>query len=302
KLLPQVADAFDAPRPGWAFARFASPDVMLEATSVEAISRGEFTAILGEVHIAATTVTPAFFLAQHPRPGELEAAYSAALPEPHVSPVHSKDWPKVTVRFTDTIDTGRSYVMETAFDPASWPRERVLALSELTVEDGDPEPIVRLPDGTVLELLDFFADPLCGAVMDFKILERRTHMPRVSIDGLVIARESWSLSADEMAFAYERDEPARFLAARRWARAAGIPRYFFAKSVIEVKPMYVDLDSPIYLGMFCKLIRAAKEHVAGETSLMIAEMLPDLEHLWLTDAAGERYTSELRIVVVDDAR
>ena len=138
--------------------------------------------------------------------------------------------------------------------------------------------------------------------MDFKFLARRDHMPRISIDGLVVARETWTLSAAALGFAYERDELARFLGARRWARAAGVPRYFFAKSAIEVKPMFVDLDSPTYLGMFCKLVRAAKEHVAGETALVIAEMLPDLEHLWLTDAAGERYTSELRCVVVDDAR
>jgi hypothetical protein len=28
-------------------------------------------------------------------------------------------------------------------------------------------------------------------------------------------------------------------------------------------------------------------------------MLPDPEHLWLTDAQGNRYTSELRLTAVD---
>jgi hypothetical protein len=302
KLRPYIDDAFSAPRQGWTCAKYASPDIMLEATSAEAISRGDFTAVLGEMHIAANTMTAAFFCAQHPQQNELKSAFIADLPGVGVSPVHSKDWPKVTVRFSDVIDSGNSYVMESSFDASSWPRDRVLALSDLIIEDGDPEPTIRLPNGAVVELLEFFAEPLCGAVLDFKILERRAHTPRISIDGLVIARETWSLSAKEMAFAYERDEAARFLGARRWARAAGIPRYFFAKSAIEVKPMFVDLDSPVYLGMFCRLVRAAKEHVAGETALVIAEMLPDLEHLWLTDASGERYTSELRFVVVDDER
>jgi hypothetical protein len=36
-------------------------------------------------------------------------------------------------------------------------------------------------------------------------------------------------------------------------------------------------------------------------SITVSEMIPGLEQVWLPDASGGRYTSELRIVAVDMA-
>jgi hypothetical protein len=104
-----------------------------------------------------------------------------------------------------------------------------------------------------------------------------------------------------MEFAFEKAEAARFVAARRWARAAGLPRFVYVKSPVEVKPVYVDLASPIYVDIFSRIVRRTREGAGGDATLALTEMLPRLEQAWLPDAAGRLYTSELRIVAVDQA-
>jgi hypothetical protein len=123
--------------------------------------------------------------------------------------------------------------------------------------------------------------------------------PRVAIDRLVVARESWTFVPSELTFASEATAPERFLAARRWAIAAGLPRFVFAKSAVELKPFYLDLESPPLVELFSKVVRKSKEHVAGETPVGLSEMLPGPEELWLEDASGDRYTCELRCFAVD---
>ncbi|GIJ46859.1 hypothetical protein Val02_37450 [Virgisporangium aliadipatigenens] len=51
------------------------------------------------------------------------------------------------------------------------------------------------------------------------------------------------------------------------------------------------------------LIRAARrdtERPDGSGSLSLSEMLPGPDELWMTDSAGSTYTSEFRLVAVDD--
>jgi hypothetical protein len=133
--------------------------------------------------------------------------------------------------------------------------------------------------------------------LDF--LPDMAHSPRVTIDRLVVRRETWCFLPGDLAFAFEESEAERFLAARRWARSLGIPRFAFVRSSLEIKPIYVDFDSPVAVSILAKLVRSAKADVSGKATLKLSEMLPTLEDAWLVDAAGERYTSELRIVAVD---
>ena len=53
-----------------------------------------------------------------------------------------------------------------------------------------------------------------------------------------------------------------------------------------------DLASPTLVEMFVKLVRKASR-------LTVTEMLPSIEDTWVPDAAGDLYTSELRLVTVD---
>jgi hypothetical protein len=104
-------------------------------------------------------------------------------------------------------------------------------------------------------------------------------------------------------FAAEKDEAMRFVRTRKWAAALGLPRYVFAKSDAEEKPVYVDFTSPIYVNALAKMVRRtnAAERLPDKT-ITVVEMLPGHEDLWLTDHEGNRYTSELRLAWVDDQR
>ena len=79
----------------------------------------------------------------------------------------------------------------------------------------------------------------------------------------------------------------------------GMPRFVFVKTPIEPKPIYIDFASPIYVRILAKLIRQTTESEWVDPKITISEMYPAHDELWLTDADGERYTSELRLVALD---
>jgi hypothetical protein len=109
------------------------------------------------------------------------------------------------------------------------------------------------------------------------------------------------MKAAEMSFAFEKDEAMRFLNARRWAAELGLPRFVFYKSPIEVKPVYLDLQSPVLVNLFARVVRRTAQGSGADEAIWVSEMLPGPDEVWLEDGAGQRYTSELRLVAVDQS-
>jgi hypothetical protein len=132
-----------------------------------------------------------------------------------------------------------------------------------------------------------------------KIVPSGSHTPRLTIDRVVVQREQWSWRAAEMCFAAKSEECDRFLEARRWMHAHGLPRYIFVRAAIEEKPFYVDLENPIYIEILAKLIRRVLVGDQPDVPIVITEMLPTPDQFWLPDKDNQRYSSELRIAVVD---
>ena len=166
-------------------------------------------------------------------------------------------------------------------------------------DDDEGRLIVRLPDGTVTDVLDAFAEALMDLVIDScKMFKATRHTPRVSFDRLVVCRETWRFDPGELAFAAEAEEALRYLGTRRWQRENGLPRHVFVKSPDEMKPFFVDFDSPVYVNVLCKSVRRSRGGDAPG-QIVVSEMMPDLDELWLTDADGRSYTCELRMVAVD---
>ena len=95
-----------------------------------------------------------------------------------------------------------------------------------------------------------------------------------------------------------RDEAARFVGARRWMHAAGLPRFVFARVPGELKPLFVDLDSLTYVNVLAGRVRRA---AGAAEPVVFSEMLPGPDELWLPDAGDGRYSAELRLVAVDTA-
>jgi hypothetical protein len=298
-----VDEVFSAPAAGWPQARHQAPDVMIAASDVEALGRGDYFFVLGEIHPAACTIDSAFWMAQHPNPDELARANQVDVPEARVHSVLSKAWPRATVRTNGVFIGERDHFLESGVDAAPAAPDRVLRVADLSVVERDGQLVVQTADGRLAwEIVAFLGDSLSGMAHTggFRFLPPGlAHTPRVTVDRLVICRESWAFSAPELPFGSETSEAELFLAIRRWARRAGLPRFVFVRSPLEVKPFFVDFESPVLTSTLARSVRRAKDHEGGAVTLHVEEMVPGVEETWLPDAAGERYTSEVRLVAVD---
>ncbi|WP_042429246.1 lantibiotic dehydratase [Streptacidiphilus anmyonensis] len=297
-----VAERFAvADGPGWTAARYLSPDVMIAARGVDAIERGEFQLVLGELHLASNTLGASLFVHQHADPAELAALTERDHPGPRLAPLLPKEHrSRLSARVKYALRRPEDYqvaLVDQTGDPAD---PRTLLSADVAVVERDGALRVVLPDGAEFPAVDVFAHVLTTLAMDlFQILPEAEHTPRVTVDRLVVARETWRLPAASLGFPEEKDERRRFVRARRWREQQGLPRFVFVVSPTESRPFYVDFDSPVYVTVLAKAMRRlARKDPDGR--VVITEMLPTPEQTWLTDAAGHTYTSELRFVAVDE--
>jgi hypothetical protein len=304
-LLPLVDEAFAAPGPGWAEARYFCPDVMVSATDLNALHNGEVTLVLGEVHMAINTMDSNMFVTQHPDQADLVSAVDEDFPDPRLFLVLPKESPpELTVRAHSGLIRDRDILVEVTHHTVAADRPGLVLGRDVEVVEIGGGVMARLPGGEVFELLDIFTEMLTSMVANrFQLFADRPHTPRVKVDHLVVSRESWRFNPADLDFAAEKDEAARFVRTREWAAALGIPRYVFVKSSAEEKPIYVDFTSPIYVNILAKMVRRANaaERLPGKT-ITVVEMLPAHDDLWLADHLGNRYTSEFRFTWVDDRR
>jgi hypothetical protein len=300
-LRPLVNEVFAAPRPGWMAARQHSPDLMIDADSVEAIRRGEYLLTIGELHLAVNTLGAASFMSQHPAPDDFRRGLEHDFPEPRPIPIKPNNWPMATVRTGLALTSPKDLYIEFAHDSAPPDAVNAIPIADMVIENVGGRLMMRTRDGRVsFDALEAIGEGLSMlAVNAMKILPPARHNPRVTIDRLVICRESWSFLNSELDFANEKEDAARFLAARNWARSHGMPRFVFVKVPTETKPFYLDFDSPIYVDIFAKVIRKMAGQPKSDKPITVTEMLPAPDRLWLPDAEGRRYTSELRMVAVD---
>ncbi|HEU5376084.1 MAG TPA: lantibiotic dehydratase [Ktedonobacteraceae bacterium] len=301
-LRERVLQRFSAPAPGWRAACYHSPDVLLDARNVEAIQRGDYQVVLGELHIAMNTLQITAFLAQHPAPEELLQAAALDIPTPRVLPILSKDMFPI-YRLRPSLVTPKDFYLVYTPDvcsPVATPAT-ALTLNSLVVEELDGRLIARTRDGLhSFELIEVFAEFLSRLVYgSFKMLPPSKHTPRITLDRVVVSREAWHFAPQELSFATEKTPQERFVATRRWARSQEMPRYIFVKVASEPKPCFVDFASPMYVEMFLKMVRQDLREDPEALSIAITEMLPAPDRLWLQDSAGEHYTSEVRFVAVD---
>jgi hypothetical protein len=279
---------------GWGHVRQLSPDVMVSAASVEALDRGEFQCVLGELH-CGNTITISALAAQHPAPDELRAAVAA---EASGAPVLLRQWPR-----RGWLARANQFILAPSYwryggseELDSAPHCRLMPAGGLLAIDDGERVLLRARDGSVeFDALELFHDWLVPEVNDLlgHVCRRERHTPRITLGMLTVARERWDLPASELAFVHEKDELARFVAAREWARSNDMPTRLFYKTPTEPKPCYLDLDSPTYVNVFARMVRP----MAKDARVALTEMAPGVEDAWLADAGDVRYTSELRFVV-----
>ena len=228
----------------------------------------------------------------HPQPEELEGAWTHDLPQPLIASVIGKERFNRAAAYSTRQD---DFDLEIGLTKSARPRSNVLGVASLVVEPAGDTLVIRSLDGAgELALEEVFDTNLSTqSASAFRPLPPAPHTPRIMIDNLVISRESWRCDVASIGLAACADPLDRMLAVRRYARAHGMPRFMFYKVPQETKPCYLDLASPHYVEQFAYLTRNA-------THVSLSELLPAHDGTWLSDAGGARYTSELRVVVVDD--
>ena len=301
----QVAALFPARPAAWSCASQHSPDLMIAVASADALRRGELLLVLGELHMATNTLESRCFVEQHPDPGRLLQAATADHGRQRVVAVPQKDQPFVTSRLnppTALLSPGYTYLVsgnEAAVPP---PSAAVLPAAGLLVRrKGDDLVVWCASSGAELAFFEVIGDLMTGVVASaFSLLATRPYQARVTVDRLVLSREAWTLPVSDASWAFVKDEATRYALARRWRAGHHLPERAFYRVPVEDKPMAVDFRSLVLVNLLAKGVRRSKD--AGFTSFGMTEMLPDLDQLWLPDAAGERYTCELRMVATSAER
>ncbi|WP_020659972.1 lantibiotic dehydratase [Amycolatopsis benzoatilytica] len=293
-----VETLFPADRPGWAGARLHSPDLQLCAENLAALRRGDFFAVLGELHVSWPTFDSGVTVRVHPDPEQLRADLRTDIGSGRMLPLFPPTWPRVTARVARCLENADDRQLGFVAAPGADP-ERLVRIAGLTVTEHDGELLVHGPGGFRRPVLDLFSELLMMRAVDaFRSATARPHTPRITVDRLVVCRESWRTTVGETGLSGVAGHREQYLAARRWRRELGLPERVFAKFATEGKPLYVDFTSPVYAAGFCSALRAAAR-AGKDTTLTITELLPGPEHAWLPDAEGRTYLSELRVQLRD---
>lgn len=298
-LADRVDATFPATRPTWSNALLHSPDLQICATDVDALRRGEYTVVLGELHAGWSSFDCSVFTPAHPDVERLRAALAEDLGARRVRLLFPTDWPRRTSRTAEALtgptDRHLAFLPAPGGDPA-----RLLPTVDLTVTDERGDLVATATDGQRWPLVEVFAELLSAHAVDgFKLVAAAPRTPRIVLDNLVVARETWRTTVGECGFADARGERDRYLAVRAWRRQLGLPEQVYVKLGTETKPCFVDLSSPAFANMLCAMVRAARVDGGDAVSLVVSEMLPTPDQAWVPDAAGRRYFSELRLQIVD---
>ncbi|NJC70733.1 hypothetical protein HC031_13555 [Planosporangium thailandense] len=287
-----------------------NPDVMLAARDLDALARGDFSAVVGDCHATRELLSHSSF---SPLIAEEQPAFHA----------------EVTAAYRDLVgpgevlcDLARSHPDKTAtrmgldlpdveiYGRSGLPRERVIQPSSLYVLLGDdgrvalhapglagPLRLLAPPSGGPSLRLDplaplAFPRRLGGLLLEAGHLD---HVPRIRTGRVVLQRQLWRVPVTELTGrgpggARRKGNAAEFYAAARLRRARRLPRHVFAKFDSEPKPLYVDFASPVLVRQLFRLAHSANGKVT------FSEMLPDPDNLWL-HRNGQRFTTEIRCAV-----
>ncbi len=295
-LAPLVRLLFPAGPVGWRAAHQHSPDLMLRE---RAGRRPQW--VLGELHLALNTLENRAFHTQADDRGELLDATAADFPHGRFVPVYPAASPEVTSRTypplaVDLPDRYR-YWSWTADEghPGGLP---VLPGAGLLVEQDDGRLVVRPVDGgwraPLTEVLGEFLTALVAN--RFSVRAPAAHQPRLLLDDVVIARETWHVPAADLPHDPAPDYRHRRLRDR--LAELGTPRWAFVRTPDQLKPYLVDRNAPLSLR---NLARGVRRSAAADPTadVVFTEMLPAPDELWLTGPSGLRHTSELRVVAHD---
>ncbi|MGW1430243.1 lantibiotic dehydratase [Streptomyces sp. NPDC002431] len=296
-----VHEMFPADGPAWTEAGWHSPDLMIDAASAEDIRAGRFRVVLGELHSCVNTVNALLFLDTAPNAPEIRRWIDREIAGA-ISPLYPFSTGHVNSR---TAPPGAHLSPMCRYigiggEPSYHPRSaELIPITSLQVVPAGEGFRVVSTDGTFQEdLVQVLGDYLSSAaVQSFGFLEPRDHQPRITIDDVVVCRETWRVPFTDLPGPDTKEEPVHTFFQTLRERLE-LPQNVFVRVAGEVKPVYVDLANPLMADMLWSKIRRGRERVP-DGGLAFSEMLPGPDGMWLRDDDGQRYPVEFRIVCTD---
>jgi hypothetical protein len=287
---------FAAPGPGWRGAAVHSPDIQVCAADAAGGRSGDYSLVLGELHVGSPTTTGPVF--EWPLGGYAMSAFLQSLTGTRHVPVFPDTWSRNTGR-TKPFQPVPGDVLYAFADVEGAPAGTVsVAAVAVTVLDGAVR--VALPDGDEVPFTEFFGFFLSGVVIDgWRHLTKTPHTDRITVGGLTLLRESWRTDIRAAPFLTARDELERYRGVQAWRLELGLPDAVYASLSGEAKPFYVDFRAPASVLSFVAAARASLRLPRASSEVAISEALPTPDQAWVVDARGERYLGEIRLMLLD---
>jgi hypothetical protein len=298
-------DVFSTTQDVWAQACHQCPDLMLLAMDADRINAIESPiAVLGEIHVGGNTLVTNGFVWQHPDPPEFLAARRSDLGTGNVVPKINAEGMRgfrrpIRTQWVDDLAYGAEVLFSRGVHPSD--TETAIPIGDLVVAEVGARLVAHhRAKPWSCDLLKLFSDFIFATIAsEFRFVAHSQHVPRVSVGGVVWQRETWRIPCSDLEFLLSEVDSEVFLDLRRLALKLTWPSHIFVKVPWENKPFFVDLRSPASVRMLAKQVRGAiRNGVDLSTEISVSEMLPSFEDLWLTDSAGRKYTSELRMVAI----
>jgi Lantibiotic dehydratase, N terminus len=278
---------------------YPSADLQLAAESVDAVNRGEYRWIIGELHPAAATLHHCMWWSCPDKP-----ALSRALQ----SMIHDKLFfhfgffaadftAHTTVRVFDALPQQAIFVSPQRANPG-W-RYVAPAETEVFIDD-EGDVALRCGDEYLGSFARNWVIPLGFHPFLFTIAP---HTPRLRCGRVIVQRRAWSVSAEELgAGDFSGLSADLVIAIERLRAAKDWPRFIYIRPSEQAlrrsgaenrdkdtKPVFIDLESYLFLEIFHRWLSKAGE-------LEITEMLPAPDELLWKEADGRR-TFELRTLI-----
>ncbi|MDQ3198729.1 MAG: lantibiotic dehydratase family protein [Verrucomicrobiota bacterium] len=289
--------------PPFAEYTYPSADLQLGAASVAAVERGDYQWVLAELHPPVALLHHGFYWSC-PAKEVLRAALTAATcgrPSFHFG-YFAVDFTATTaVRFFDALPELTYFVAPQRGHP-QWktvpPAEAEVFIDE---QNGD----VGLRRRGSHEYLGSFARawtiPLGFHPFSFSL---GRHTPRLRCGKVVVQRRSWTVALEELGHGdFTGISRALVVAVERLREAHELPRHVYIRPTEQAlrrsgvegrdkdtKPVYIDLESYLFLEIFHRWLVKAGE-------LEVTEMLPTPDQLLWQEPDGRR-TFELRTQIV----
>ena len=282
---------------------YPSADLQLAAGSIEALERGDYQWILAELHPPVALLHHGVYWSCPDKPA-LNAALAStthAQPNFHFGFFAADFTAHTTVRVFDALPELTNFVAPQRANPG-W-RRVPPAEAEVYIENESGD--VRLRRAGTREPLGSFARawliPLGFHPFQFSLAP---HTPRLLCGKVVVQRRTWTVTLEEFQTGkFQGLSPELAVAVQRLRLEKDWPRHIYIRPSEQAlrrsgaegrdkdtKPVYIDLESYLFLEIFYRWLTKSGE-------LEVTEMLPDPEHLLWQEMDGRR-TFELRTQII----